>query len=63
MKVNVNLDKEEVKEAVKQYLESAGYGVEDAEVKLRVQSGASGIDPRVNSGPRFRRAEIKDVKT
>lgn len=39
MKVNVTLDKEEVKEAVKQYLESAGYGVEDAEVKLRVQNG------------------------
>jgi hypothetical protein len=63
MKVNVTLDEEEVKEAVKQYLESAGYGVEDAEVRLRVSSGGSGIDPRVNSGPRFRRAEIEDVKT
>lgn len=63
MKVNVSLNKEEVEEAVKQYLEDAGYGVEDAEVKLRVASGGSGKDPREPIGPRFRRAEVKDVKT
>ena len=63
MKVNVTLDEEEVKEAVKQYLESAGYGVENAEVKLRVASSGPGKDPREPIGPRFRRAEIEDVKT
>ena len=63
MKVNVTLDKEEVKEAVKQYLESAGYGVEDAEVRLRISSAGRVKDPRGSSGPRFRRAEIEDVKT
>lgn len=63
MKVSVSLDKEEVKEAVKQYLENAGYGVEEAEVKLRVSSGGSVKDPREPSGPRFRKADVKDVKT
>lgn len=62
MKVDVTLDKEEVKEAVRQYLEDAGYGTDKADVQFNVGAGASSI-PRGPSGPHLRNVKIKDVKT
>lgn len=50
MKVDITLDTEEVEEAVRQYLEDAGYGVEDAKITFKVSQGSPASDPRGPSG-------------
>ena len=63
MKVDVTLSKAEVEEAIKSYLEDAGYDLENANIDFKVSSGGSARDPREPTGPRFRKVKINDVET
>jgi hypothetical protein len=64
MKTDVELSEEEVKEAVAFYLrEKKDVKCDPENVSLEVASGGSPRDPRVSSGPRFRKAKCEDVET